>query len=637
MRGLTFTNPAGMLLLLAALPMVLLYVLRSRRRRMRVPSTLLWAAARRDLLARSPWRRMVPEATLLLELLGVTALALAAARPAWGGATAPGARVAVVLDVSASMGTVEGATTRIALARRAAHAVVAALAPGAEAMVVEAGRDARVTGALGRDRTALHAAIDRATAQEVEGGLSEAVGMAADRLRRMGGRRRVVVVTDGAVARGGAADAGGTDVEVVRVGAPADNLALVRMDVRAARDGRGGDAVQVFAMVANLGEHPAEAYVTARRDGETSVLDARRLSVGPGRREAVTLTFPLLSGDEGRGLVVELRPHDALPADDVAYGRVPPGSTLPVVLAATTDDPWLRRALTADPGVVLTAGSPGAAVEAPDGALVVFDGACPPDLPGRDVLVLAPPPGQCAGVTVGETVMAPGITSYATTDPRFRFLTMDGVHFTQGNPLALGPRATELLRADDGVLFAEAGTADRAVTVLGVDLGATDWPLRASFVVFVRNAVELARTHRARAAAGGGRTGEPLRVTVPARARAVDVEGSDGRRRWSATGGVAVVGETSHAGLYKVTWPGGTLVAPVNLLSEAESNLRPPPWSPAGAPGGWEAAVQPAQDLAPPRSDLGPWLAALAALAILTDLWWLTRRPVTPDALGGRA
>ena len=72
----------------------------------------------------------------------------------------------------------------------------------------------------------------------------------------------------------------------------------------------------------------------------------------------------------------------------------------------------------------------------------------------------------------------------ATTDPRWRFLTMDGVHLSSAHPLALSARATALVRAGSLVLAADAGLADRTVTVVGIDPLRSDWPLKASFVVY---------------------------------------------------------------------------------------------------------------------------------------------------------
>ena len=56
---LELLRPSGLWLLGLLVPLVVLYILKVRRRRLRVSSTWLWAVARRDLLARSPFRRLI--------------------------------------------------------------------------------------------------------------------------------------------------------------------------------------------------------------------------------------------------------------------------------------------------------------------------------------------------------------------------------------------------------------------------------------------------------------------------------------------------------------------------------------------------------------------------------------------------
>ena len=66
-------------------PLVLLYVLKIQRERRRVSSIWLWRSAERDLLARQPFRRLVPYVSLVLEALALVCLALAFARPSTRG------------------------------------------------------------------------------------------------------------------------------------------------------------------------------------------------------------------------------------------------------------------------------------------------------------------------------------------------------------------------------------------------------------------------------------------------------------------------------------------------------------------------------------------------------------------------
>src|SRR4051812_29669453 len=93
-------NPRGLWLLAGVAPLVALYILKIKRERLRVPSTWLWAASGRDLLAKHPFRKLRAELPLVLQILALAALAIALSRPAMRGGQIAGDHVAIVIDTS---------------------------------------------------------------------------------------------------------------------------------------------------------------------------------------------------------------------------------------------------------------------------------------------------------------------------------------------------------------------------------------------------------------------------------------------------------------------------------------------------------------------------------------------------------
>jgi hypothetical protein len=487
-------SPVQLSLLGLLVPLILLYVLRMRRERRRVSSIWLWRAAQRDLLAKQPFRRLVPEVSLLLEAAALVALALAFAGPNTRGGQIDSDHVAIVIDGSASMASrTERGPARIELAQDAALAIVQRLGPSSDALVVEAGRDARVVSPLERDKRRLGAAIARTGAHEVEGDMARAVALASDHLRRRSGSSRIIVITDGALASNDPFAGAALPLEVIRVAQGADNCGIVRVDVGRAKAPSGKEQIQAFGLVKNFGKAPRSMFVTLRQRNTESPLASRRLDLAPGEQAPVVLGFDATPGDDGIGLVLELSPGDALAADDHAFVRAPPGERLPAVLAPKTASVWLRRALASDPKLELF----GASLEdlgradIPPDAFIVVDGACPNPLPGADFLIVNPPVGTCLGAKVEPALREPQITSWEEGDPRLRFLSFTGVAVTQAKRLVPdGPRAA-LVRAREGTLIADVSAAGRTGTLLGFDVGESNWPLKASFVLFIRNLAEL--------------------------------------------------------------------------------------------------------------------------------------------------
>jgi VWA domain-containing protein/aerotolerance regulator-like protein len=624
--------PSGLWLLGLLAPLVLLYVLKIRRQRVVVSSTWLWAAAARDLAAKSPFKRLVAQVPLIIELLALCLLALALSRPASRGGHIAGDHVAIVLDTSASMATIEpDGRSRLVHARDAASSVIAGLAPGAQAVIIEAGRNPHVVSPMDSDRRRLEASLGKLEASDAEGRMTQAIATASSQLRPHERSARVVVVSDGALADRDAFAASNLPLELVRVGSPVDNAAIVRLDIGSGEDALSHrEQVQAFAMVHNYGQKPRSMYVTLSMRNVVQPLASRRIDLGPGERTPVVLAFEPAPGDVGAGLIVELSPHDALVSDDRAYGRVPSGAKLQVVMAPAKGSPWVARALASDPNVELLGTSlsalPSAGV-ARD-ALVVLEGACPANAPGGDLLILNPPPGPCGTSVVGSKIDTPVVTSWAEVDPRLRFLSLDGVELRSAHRLEPDTPQAALVQSREGTLIADASSPGRSMTVVGFDVGDSNWPLKASFVLFMRNVVELARSHRARGAEAPARAGEAYSLRVPLEVSEVDLESPDGtRQKLSARDGLCVVPNLPRAGFYFASYAGknpGSALFAANLTSERESDL-----GPHDLPSRQAHSV-PARRAAELESAVIDWswvLAALSLLLIALDVWWVTRTP----------
>jgi len=129
---MSFLSPLALALFALALPLVLLYFLKVRRRERRVASLLLWDPSLRDRQASAFFQRLQRDPLLLLQLLALLALALALARPAVTIMGDGARKVVVVLDTSASMKARDVAPSRFEAARGEALALVHHLSEGAE-------------------------------------------------------------------------------------------------------------------------------------------------------------------------------------------------------------------------------------------------------------------------------------------------------------------------------------------------------------------------------------------------------------------------------------------------------------------------------------------------------------------------
>jgi hypothetical protein len=659
--------PKALWLLAAAAPLVLLYVLKTRRQRVRVASAALFDLARREAAARDPWKRLVPELALLLQLLALVLLALAFARPVSRSVGYDADAVVIVLDRSASMGTrvrplpsdERGSSpTRMTRAKEAANKLVDDLGIGAELAVVVAGRDAALAAPLARGGKQALSAIGAVEPGLVEGDAQAALDLARDLLRGRAGRRRVVMFTDGALARpptwldedGGA----GLDVRLVDAPSPAreGNVGIVRVDVRRGPTAAAADRVEVGVVLAAFGQPQSgrARFVTLRRIDKTTALDAQKVEIGEGGHASATLGFsPAQDGsDELATLAIELSPTDALVLDDFAQVVVPPPRVMPVVLGSfgVGGASWLGKALAADPEVRLTRTTPDKIVAPEPWSLIVVADSCPQQIPGGgDVLVVNPPAGTCAGRTVGSAVSGaalPPITSWSPSDARLRYVELEGIKLGRVLPIAplggdpaqgaalLGPAA--LVRAESIAVMADASTLDRTVTLWGFDPADGDLARKAAFVLLVRDAVDVARARRDRSWAPSTRAGAAARVVAAAGAKevvATRLPGNERAARAPVLEGVALLEGLDRPGPYALSGAATGAPLTVSLLSEQESDivrvvepLRQKVSALGAVPAAREAEVADVRA----RADLRWLVAVVAALFLALDALWLTRR-----------
>lgn len=664
-------NLAGLWLWGLIVPLLLMYILKVRRPRRVVSSVWLWRAAERDLQAKHPFRKLRAQVPLLLQLLVLSLLGLALAEPFSKGADPLLRHVVIVLDVSASMNTVENGTeTRMELARQAAASQIDALDPGAEVMLLTAGKTATVVTPFERDRRRLRRALSQVSAQHVEGDLSQAVSLAASRLRSLQGQRRLVIVTDGALADQSPIVTGDVATEVVRVGEPKDNLAITRINVErevessskqlgsrsgtrsngsdsapkppATADPRAGSpadgagpgasdrfelqsetsTVHVFVSVKNFGRRVRNVYATLRQRNVQEPLASRQVQLQPGEEAPVVLSFEAVDADAGTGISVELSPNDALAVDDRAFALVPDPRRQTVILSPADKTPWLRRALLADPDVELLGIAADALETArvPPGALIVYAGRCPERTPKSGYLIIDPPAGECLGDVIQPAPEGHQITQWNDADPRLRFLSLVNLRARRANTISTNSPQRVLVESQHGALVVKQELFGREGTLVAFEFGETDWPLKASFVLFVRNLVEVARLERHRIGRASIEPGQPLRLSVPTEIDAVVVEAPEKEAaEIRAKDGVAVLPLAEKSGFYFFAWEGevpGSVLLPSNLTSPRESDL-----SAAKKPNLFAGAGSRVPAEAPVLANWSWVLAAMALAFLLADVW----------------
>ena len=580
-------NPAA-LWLLVLVPVLLFVRQRTARRSMPVAAMYLWSSAPpRDVTLRPHQVRW--DRQLALQLAILLSIIVALARPTVASNDRP---VALVIDVSASMGAADGGGTRLDTATARAAAAVANLPPATRVGVFAVSSEVEARGTFDASDPALLAALRSLEPTGAAGDLAAAVLAVQAQ-----GIERIHVFSD---ATAGAADG----VEWSRVGTPADNVAVSGIHVGPAS--ADGPQLEVLAAVTNYGDAAVGTDLVLLNG--TREVTRQSLNLAP--HTTVTVSHPLA----GVGGIVTARVlhRDALTTDNERSVIASAPSPMRVRLTGRANR-FVTRAIQAmqDAGIVIVVG-PGSA--APDLTICV---ACA-DAGGAGSTLLVAPPS-----TPGPPSAPLALTGidHAVLDS----VLADGILVVPTPGLPVLRSGTVLARAGASpVLIVEDSGARRAVE-LRADLDRSALAMDAAFPLLVANVVTwLGAAEHVPAAVT---IGEPVRVVLPAQTspRGTIVTGPRGQQiDFTVVGRTLTVNHATTPGVYRVAYDGGEVSLAVNPAVDGESDLR-------SAPAPVDVAVG-AAGTADRRRELTALLLMAAAALLLAE--WRLRHPTSAHVAG---
>lgn len=506
-----FANPGGLAALGLLVPLVVWYLLKSRRARRVVSSTMVWQSVPQAMTAATPWQRFRPDATFWLAALALVVGATALARPYAVVDATLGDHTIVIVDASGSMNARDGDTTRLERARRDVATVVDGIGDGQEVSVIEAGSQARVLVAGATTADEVDGALGRLRLQHGPADLDDAFVLATA-LQRPNQATVMHVVTDREVPGALVADRA---VSVQPVGEVQDNLGVTRLQVVP----RGSGTSDLFVALRNWSQHPVAARLSITVDDEEVVAEV--VDLAP--RDAVDRTMTVRGGAWAvvrATLVPADDTVDGLALDDSAWGVLRSPEQVRVV-AATPGNVFLTAALEAVEGVEVTE-----VASVPDDLtgvdLLVVDRAAVPDDVAVPMLLVAPTSWP-DGVSAAAPVELPSVTIQSDHE-LLGSVDLSDVAVATATPLS-GDGLTSIAGGTDGDLVVAGRLRGVPTVALGFSLLDSNLALTAAWPTFVSNAVGwLAGAPPAVAAVAGG----TVVVDVPAGLDTVLVSPPDG-------------------------------------------------------------------------------------------------------------
>ncbi len=181
-RTVKFLNPAALAWGSLALPILILYMLKLRRKEVVLSSIFLWQRLIEDRQANSPWQRIQRNILLLLQLGVLLFLVAGLARPVLDRQVPVGGSMIVLLDASASMQATDVTPSRFGAAVTEALQLVRAMGPSDAMTVILVSANPEIIAAAETDKSILSASLAQVTGLLLRGRLAGRAGGCSGRI-----------------------------------------------------------------------------------------------------------------------------------------------------------------------------------------------------------------------------------------------------------------------------------------------------------------------------------------------------------------------------------------------------------------------------------------------------------------------
>lgn len=658
---MSFASPDKLIWLLAALPIVVFYILKTRLRRRPVSTLLFWDQVFEQKRQRSLWQNLRHWMSLLLQLIFVGLIGFALADPLWSSQQDTGQDLILVVDNSASMRAVDpdSGETRLQQAIAAASDVAGNLRHGDNIALVTAGTSVRVVVGMSDFAPTVQQAIEKIQPTDGPTQIADAIA-AARRLASDDKKRRIIVFSDGGVDDRDALaidtstgestpndhlrSLTGDDVRWIQVGQEQDNVAITTFQVR--RSTVDPIGYSLLIEVQNFSKESVETRLTLKLGDVLVDVVPLKIEAGGAYRKQIDST-----SQAGGVLTGKIDVDDGLAVDNLAHAILPhrPEVTVKLVTGEESESYYLRRVFESIPLVRIIEPSDEGAEDAV--GLTVFAGVVPDAIPTGPVLLVDIPEsgpkiggaGQNAWL-IGDPIENPIIAKQEKQSPLLRYVQLQNVVLAGARDLdvneALGASTTLLETASGARVCVSVERTEGRILLLASDLDTSDLPLRIAFPVLMTNALNwfFRETGEIRPALATGYTADvPWDIGDDLESGTANLIYPDGQASLvTVEKNTARLGPLPQVGVYRLTTQQlspvgeptddsgalaegspakGTLVA-VNLSNANESDLSMP-----------DLPLATATDL--PPAGRSPWFYLIvAACGLVVTEWVLFQRRV---------
>ncbi len=528
---MSFAAPTAWLLIALSIPIIALYILKVRLRRIPVSTNLFWKQVYDEKPPRSLWQQLRHLLSLLAQLLLLLLLVLAIADPYFSWQPLQARRMVLVLDTSASMRAGDVAPSRFEAARKSAHQVLDGLRSRDQVAIVSAGSRPEVVLGMAGHVPTLRRAVN--SIQPTDG--TSSVDAAIELGKQLIGDHphgQVLVLSDGCAERPPTVEA--TDLLASNPSDPqsptglniesqprkdvlqtkqaisvrhqvfatdAANVGVIQFQAR--RSFVAPIGYEILAKVRNASGAPVKARLELELDDVpvdviplslkaneewSRVIEKTSLEGGLLKASLTQITSEADDGNNAENTnSTENMSLNWLTTDDAAWAIVPP-RLVQRVLIVSPGNLFLQKVFEANPLVqVMTTN------EIPDqwpaDTIVVCHRLVPTTLPTGQLLVVDPE-ASCDLWDLGAVIENPIVTEQDDASPLMTHIRLDNVLMPQARQLQFKSESTTLAATVTGESVYSIITRPQGDSlVLSVNLEQSDLAFRTAFPILATNAL----------------------------------------------------------------------------------------------------------------------------------------------------
>jgi len=466
--NLKFLNPFFLPLLSLEILIIILYLIKPKRLRLKVPSLLLWER----LLKEEPigrWFKKLPKnLILLLQILTVMFIILFLSKPVLSFEGIAGRPVIFVLDSSASMTAKDISPSRferakteiINFSKKIHNKASLIIVKDKPQLLISSGKNTEIEKVLKDEKPFLG-----------EGNLNYAISYVENLFPKES--CDIHIFTDG-TEKLDIPKNSQNNYFIHIIGKGGKNLAIL--------DGRvfqkNEEVSQIFLKIGNFSNNSEEIPITVKNDGKNLF----RTKIHLQQKEIKTLTFetPILKGK----IEASIDMKDDLPEDNIAYFYVPDFS--PKILIITMGNPFLEKAVRAIPGAKVEIRRDIVKIDFKNYDFFIFDGLIPYlKIPGKFLFI-----GAYPGMDPNKIEKVGKVKILSWEDhPILRFVQLYGTQIDNAYVFR-DEKLKPIIYSTKGPVGYYLKEENMEGVILSFDLLSTSWIYHDSFPLFIYNLIK---------------------------------------------------------------------------------------------------------------------------------------------------